>query len=158
MVVKIDFALDIFAGLFSAAAVPNKKQTAVVYRACLEHNANVGEMSMRTRVPRQPVFVLRSVSRLSTAHDAVIVSNSVVLRSSSAGRAGPGLQCLRSARAPDPYLLRCVAQRDVAFALRQSPKPSIGPALAELRRAAVAQKCARLAARLAALAGPGAKR
>jgi hypothetical protein len=157
MFVKIDFALDIFAGLFSAAAVPNKKQTAVVYRACLEHNANVGEVSMRTRVPRQPVFV-RSVSRLSTAHDAVIVSNSVVLRSSSAGRAGPGLHGMRSARAPDPYLLRCVAQRDVAFALRQSPKPSIGPALAELRRAAVAQKCARLAARLAALAGPGAKR
>src|SRR6476660_5781283 len=60
MVVKIDFALDIFAGLFSAAAVPNKKQTAVVYRACLEHNANVGEVSVRPRVPRQPVFVLRS--------------------------------------------------------------------------------------------------
>ncbi len=31
--VKIDFALDICAGLFSAATVPNKKQTRVVYRA-----------------------------------------------------------------------------------------------------------------------------
>ena len=48
---------------------------------------------------------------------------------------------------------RC--RRRVAFASPQSPKPSIGPAMADLRRAAAASKCARLAARLADLAGPG---
>lgn len=43
----------------------------------------------------------------------------------------------------------------VAFesASRQSPKMALGPALLELKRAAEAKKCQRIAGRLAALAG-----
>ena len=112
---------------------------------------------MRPRVPREVVFAARTASLLSTAHEAVIASNSLVLRSPFACRAGPG-RPHAGQRAPDRFLLRGVCWRGVALVLRQSPKPSIGPALAELRRAAAQEQCTRLAARLAALAGPGAKR
>ena len=131
----------------------------------LEHNANVGELQrqlkgelqvMRTPVPREVVFAARQASSLSTAHEAVIASNVLVLRSPFGCRAGPG-RPHDGQRVPDRSVWRGVGSCGVALVLRQSPKPSIGPALAELRRAAAQEQCARLAARLAALAGPGAK-
>src|SRR5262245_12181520 len=109
---------------------------------------------MRPSVPRGPVLLPRVVLRLSTVHDPVITPKTVVLRSLFAHRAGPG--GARSLRPPsDLGSSRCVAKRRVASASPQSPKASIGPVMADLRRAAAANKCARLAARLADLPGPG---
>src|SRR5262245_15677103 len=129
----------------------------------LEHNVNVGEVSMRPSVPRGRVVLPRVVLRLSTVHDPVIESKPALLRSSLASRVGPdGPKVWRRPWAPEPSSepswLRCVPKRLVASAFAQSPKPSIGPALAELRRAVAAKRCARLTARLAGLAGPGQKR
>jgi hypothetical protein len=112
---------------------------------------------MRPSVPRGPVLLPRVALRLSPVHDPVITPKTVVLRSLFAHRADPsGARLLR----PPSELswLRRVAKRCVASASPQSPKPSIGPAMADLRRAAAAKKCARLAARLADLAGPGDRR
>ena len=112
---------------------------------------------MRPSVPRGPVLLPRVALRLSTVHDPVITPKTVVLRSLFAHRADPGGAKL-SPPAPKPRWLRRVAERRVASASPQSPKASIGPAMADLRRAAAAKMCARLAARLANLAGPGASR
>ena len=120
----------------------------------LEHNVNVVRCVMRPSVPRGLVLLPRVASRLSTVHDPVITPKTVVLRSLCAHRSDPG--GAKFARSPSAYRwLRCVAKRGVASASPQSPKPSIGPAMADLKRAAAAEKCARLAARLAHLGGPG---
>lgn len=109
---------------------------------------------MRPSVPRGPVLLPRVALRLSPVHDPVITPKTVVLRSLFAHRADPS--GARLSRPPsEPGWLRRVVERRVASASPQSPKPSIGPAMADLRRAAAASKCARLAARLADLAGPG---
>jgi hypothetical protein len=110
---------------------------------------------MRPSVPRGPVLLPRVALRLSTVHDPVITPKTVVLRSLFAHRADPGGAKSSPRASVSSRLLRCVAKRRVASASPQSPKPSIGPAMADLRRAAAAKKCARLAARLAGLAGPG---
>src|SRR5262245_26386440 len=110
---------------------------------------------MRPSVPRGPLLLPRVALRLSTVHDPVITPKTVVLRSLFAHRADPGGAKL-SPPPPKPRWLRRVAERRVASASPQSPKASIGPAIADLRRAAAATKCARLAARFADLAGPGA--
>jgi len=123
----------------------------------LEHNVNVVRSVMRPSVPRGLVLLPRVASHLSTVHDPVITPKTVVLRSLFAHRADPrGAELSRPPSEPS-WLCR-VAKRRVASASPQSPKPSIGPAMADLRRAAAAKKCARLAARLADLAGPGDRR
>ena len=118
---------------------------------------NVGEVSMRPSVPSGRVIMPRVALRLSTAHDPVIESRAVFVRSPLAHSAGPdGAKFSRRPRPSEwrePNQLRCVPS-GVAFALAQSPKTSIGPALAALRRAVAAKKSVRLAARLAGLAGP----
>jgi hypothetical protein len=123
----------------------------------LEHNVNVVRCVMRPSVPRGLVLLPRVASRLSTVHDPVITPKTVVLRSLFAHRADPSGAKLSRPPSEPRWLCR-VAKRRVASASPQSPKPSIGPAMADLRRAAAAEKCARLAARLADLAGPGDRR
>jgi hypothetical protein len=117
---------------------------------------------MRPSVPSGRVVLSRGALRLSTAHDPVIESGAGFVRSPLARRTGPaGPKLSRRPRASEPRepsALRRVPERSVASALAQSPKGSIGPALAALRRAVAAKKCARLAARLAGLAGLDARR
>ena len=115
---------------------------------------------------RVPVFGVgpwcspRVVLRFSTVHDPVIASKAELLRSPSDHGFGPGRPMgLRTVRAVAPSMVcrvdgRGVEKRFVASAWRQSPKRIIGTALADLRRAAAANKCVRLAQRLAALTGP----
>ena len=110
---------------------------------------------MRPSVPRGPASLAGVALRLSTVHDPVITPKTVVLRSLFAHRADPS-GAKSSRPRSGPRVLRCVSKRSVASASPQSPKASIGPAMADLRRAAAATKCARLAARFADLAGPGA--
>ena len=120
---------------------------------------------LRPSVPRPsvrsgPWCSPRVVLRLSTVHDPVIASKAELLRSPSDHGFGPGRPMgLRTVRAVAPSMVcrvdgRGVEKRFVASAWRQSPKRIIGTALADLRRAAAANKCVRLAQRLAALTGP----
>src|SRR5262245_29343231 len=107
----------------------------------LEHNVNVGEVSMRPSVPRGRVVVPRVALRLSTAHDPVIESRAPFVRSPLARRVGPeGPKLWRRPWASEPRelawsreqtALRCVPSV-VASAFAQSPKTSIGPAMAAL--------------------------
>jgi hypothetical protein len=108
---------------------------------------------MRPSVPSGRVALPRVVLRFSKAHEPVIESTLALLRSPLAPGVGPdGPMVWRSPRVRESSPLRRVPKRLVASAL--SPKPSIGPALAALRRAVAAKTSARLAARLAGLAGP----
>ena len=112
---------------------------------------------MHPRVPSGRVILPGVALRLSTAHDPVIEPGVSLLRSPRARRVGPdGPKVWRSPGVParEPRRLRCVAKCSVASELPQSPKASLGPALAALRRAAAANKSARLAARLVSLADP----
>src|SRR5262245_18916387 len=59
---------------------------------------------------------------------------------------------------PDEGVRSSEQLRCVEFALRQSPKNALRPALQGLKRAAEAKKCQRIAGRLATLAGANRQR
>jgi|SRR5690349_23979009 hypothetical protein len=118
---------------------------------------------MRAGVPPGVGSASFRASPLSTAHAAVIASKLVLLRSLGVvrparvrrfgGGGGTGAQSWSGVPArPVAYasLVASAYPQRVASEY-QSPRRSIGPALADLRRAAAAKTCARMAARLAAL-------
>ena len=83
----------------------------------------------------------------------MIAPKTVVLRSLFAHRADPS--GARVSRPPsEPGWLRRVVECRVASASPQSPKPSIGPAMADLQASRRRKQVCALAARLADLAGP----